>query len=58
MPGLEVPFVLAVVELSEQSGLRLIARVIDCEAPTIGMAVEVDFEPRGDAFIPFFRPAP
>ena len=57
MPDLEVPFVLAAVELSEQPGLRLIARVVDCETPAIGMAVDVAFEARGDAFIPFFRPA-
>ena len=57
MPGLEVPFVLAVVELAEQPGLRLIARVVDCEAPAIGMAVDVAFEARGEAFIPYFRPA-
>ena len=56
-PSPRCPFVLAVVELSEQPGLRLIARVVDCEAPTIGMAVDVAFEARGDAFIPFFRPA-
>ena len=58
MPGLEVPFVLAVVELDEQPGLRLIARRRStARRPTIGMAVEVAFEARGDAFIPFFRPA-
>ena len=49
---------LAVVELDEQPGLRLIARVVDCDTPAIGMTVDVAFEARGEAFIPFFRPAP
>ena len=56
MPDLEVPFVLAVVELAEQPGLRLIARVGRLRGATIGMAVDVAFEARGEAFIPFFRP--
>ena len=30
MPGLEVPFVLAVVELDEQPGLRLMPNIVDC----------------------------
>ena len=58
MPGLEVPFVLAVVELDEQPGLRLIARHrrLRAEEPTIGMSSTSPSRPRGDAFIPFFRP--
>ena len=41
----------------EQRGLRLISRVAT-DTPTIGMAVEVAFEARGEAFIPVFVPAP
>jgi uncharacterized OB-fold protein len=59
MPDLEVPFVLAVVELDEQPGLRLITTLVDCgpEAVEIGMPVEVTFVARGEAFVPLFRPA-
>jgi uncharacterized OB-fold protein len=58
VPGLEVPFVLAVVELEEQSGLRLVTNIVDCapEDVAIGMPVEVTFVERGEAFIPIFRP--
>jgi uncharacterized OB-fold protein len=55
-PDLEVPFVLAVVELDEQPGLRLIARLATAD-PEIGQPVEVAFEARGEAFIPLFQPA-
>jgi uncharacterized protein len=59
MPGLEVPFVLAAVELDEQPGLRLITTLVDLapEDVEIGLPVEVTFVARGDAFIPLFRPA-
>jgi uncharacterized protein len=59
VPGLQVPFVLAVIELDEQPGLRLITNVeCDPEDVTIGMPVEVAFRQRGEAFVPVFRPAP
>jgi uncharacterized OB-fold protein len=59
VPGLEVPFVLAVVELDEQPDLRLMTNIVDCapEAVEIGMPVEVTFVRRADAFVPLFRPA-
>jgi uncharacterized OB-fold protein len=58
VPGLEVPFVLAVVELDEQPGLRLVTNIVDCppEDVEIGMPVEVTFAERGAVFIPVFRP--
>jgi uncharacterized OB-fold protein len=58
MPGLEVPFVLAVIELDEQPGLRLVSTLVDCapEDVEIGMPAEVTFVARGEAFIPLFRP--
>jgi uncharacterized OB-fold protein len=57
VPGLEVPFVLAIVELDEQPGLRLMTNIVDCppEEVEIGMPVEVTFVQRGDAFVPVFR---
>jgi uncharacterized OB-fold protein len=51
-------YVIAIVELVEQPGLRLLAKLVDC-APVdvrIGMPVEVGFEPVEEVFIPFFRP--
>ena len=58
-PGLEVPFVLAIVELDEQTDLRLMTNIVDCapEQVEIGMPVEVTFVQRADAFVPHFRPA-
>lgn len=58
-PDLEVPYVIAIVELEEQHGLRLLTNVIGCpvEEVEIGMPVEVTFEERGAAFLPMFRRA-
>jgi uncharacterized OB-fold protein len=52
------PYVIAIVELVEQAGLRILTNLVDC-APadvSIGMPVEVTFEPADDVFLPFFRP--
>ena len=56
-PGLEVQFVIAMVELDEQPGLRLMTNIVDCPAEEveIGMPVEVAFVERGEAFIPVFH---
>jgi uncharacterized OB-fold protein len=58
-PGLDVPYVIAVVELDEQSDVRLLTNVVDCppEEVHIGMPVEVLFEERGPVFLPIFRRA-
>ena len=57
-PGLEVPYVIAVVELEEQQGLRLLTNIVGCpvEAVAVEMPVEVKFVERGPAFLPVFRP--
>jgi uncharacterized OB-fold protein len=59
-PDLEVPYVIAIVELTEQRGLRLFTNVIDCpvDEVEIGMPVEVDFLERSPAFLPVFRRRP
>ena len=59
VPGLEVPFVIAIVELDEQPGLRLMTNIVDCapEDVEIGMPVEVAFVERGEAFVPVFHRA-
>jgi uncharacterized OB-fold protein len=59
MPGPELPFVVAIVALPEQEGLRLTTNLVDVdpEAVTIGMDVEVVFENHDDeVWIPLFRP--
>jgi uncharacterized protein len=57
VPGLEVPFVIAIVELDEQPGLRLMTNIVDVrpEEVEIGMPVEVAFVERGEAFVPIFH---
>jgi uncharacterized OB-fold protein len=57
-PGLEVPYVVAIVELAEQEGLRLITNIVGCppEEVRIGMPVHVEFEPVEDVHLPLFRP--
>lgn len=58
MPGLEVPYALAIVELDEQQGLRLTTRIVGIppEAVEIGQRVQVEFEHREDVWIPLFTP--
>lgn len=58
-PEVPVPYVIALVELDEQPGLRLPANIIGCavEDVHIGMRVRVDFEDHGEVFVPVFRPA-
>jgi uncharacterized OB-fold protein len=55
----DVPYSLAIIELEEQPGLRLLANVVDCpnDALYIGMPVEVTFEDRDGYTLPQFRPA-
>jgi uncharacterized OB-fold protein len=56
--SLEVPYVVGLVELEEQPGLRLATNIVDCppEDVQIGMAVEVVFERNGEVHVPLFRP--
>lgn len=55
-PGLEVPYVLVVVDLDEQDGLRLTSRLVD--PPTdvaVGDRVEVRFQQAADdVWLPLF----
>lgn len=55
----EVPYVVALVELDEQPGLRVLANIVDVvyDAVEIGMRVEATFEDRGDHVVPQFRPS-
>lgn len=55
----DVPYNLAIVELDEQPGLRVLTNIVGCEndALRIGMRVEVTFEDRDGYSLPQFRPA-
>ncbi|MGE2834851.1 Zn-ribbon domain-containing OB-fold protein [Mycobacterium sp. SMC-4] len=61
-PAVPTPFVIALVELVEQPGLRLVTNIVDCDPDTLvcGMPVRVRFEQqrRGDTavFVPVFAP--
>jgi uncharacterized OB-fold protein len=59
-PGLDPPYVVAIVEIEEQPSVRLMTNVIGC-APDdvrIGMPVRVTFEQYADdVWLPFFEPA-
>jgi hypothetical protein len=59
-PAVPVPYVIAIVELEEQDGLRFITNIVGCdpEAVRIGLPVQAGFEPAGEAaWAPVFRPA-
>jgi uncharacterized OB-fold protein len=52
------PYVVAIVELDEQAGLRLTTNIIGCDTDDVyvGMQVVVDFLPQEDTWLPLFRP--
>jgi uncharacterized OB-fold protein len=58
-PGLEVPYVIAIVALDEQPDLRLMTNIVGCspDEVAIGMPVQVEFREQGEAFVPVFRNA-
>ncbi|OBK79519.1 DNA-binding protein [Mycobacterium sp. 1274761.0] len=51
-------YIIAVVEMVEQQGLRLVTNIIgiDPEDVRIGMSVEVVFEDHDPVYLPLFRP--
>ncbi|WEK02233.1 MAG: OB-fold domain-containing protein [Candidatus Sphingomonas phytovorans] len=58
-PGLEAPFVVAIVEIEEQPDVRLTTNIVNCgiEDVYIGMPVKVLFDHREDVWLPLFEPA-
>jgi uncharacterized OB-fold protein len=52
------PYVIAIVELPEQEGLRQTTNIVNCAVGDvhIGMPVRVVFEPLADVAIPLFEP--
>jgi uncharacterized protein len=57
-PEVAVPYVIGMVELPEQAGLRMTTNVVNCDADDvqIGMALRVVFEQQGEHFVPLFEP--
>jgi hypothetical protein len=57
-PDVPVPYVIALVELDEQAGLRLPANIVNCDVADvhIGMRVRVLFEQHGNIHVPVFEP--
>jgi uncharacterized OB-fold protein len=57
-PDVQVPYVVALVELAEQADVRLVTNIVntDVDTVTIGMPVRVAFEQHGDAYVPVFEP--
>jgi uncharacterized OB-fold protein len=57
-PDVPVPYVVAIVELVEQAGLKFTTNIVGCDVDDveIGKPVHVTFEPAGDAWVPVFRP--
>ena len=56
----KLPYCIAVVELAEQPGLKLVTNIIDVpeQGVKVGDTVEVQFRPLGDSFVlPVFRVA-
>ena len=59
VPGFDPPYVVAIVELEEQAGLRLMTNIVGCpiHEVQIGMPVEVCFEELEDGvYLPLFQP--
>ncbi len=57
-PAVPLPYVIAIVELVEQVGLRFTTDLVDVAVDEvyIGMPVVVTFEQAGEAWVPLFRP--
>jgi uncharacterized OB-fold protein len=54
----ELPYVVALVELEEDSGVRILSNIVGAAVDSIhvGMPVEVGFEHRDGVSLPVFRP--
>jgi uncharacterized protein len=58
--GLEPPYVIAIVGIDEQAGLRFTTNIVNCGIGEvfIGMRVRVLFDHREDVWLPLFEPDP
>jgi uncharacterized OB-fold protein len=57
-PDLDPPYVIAIVALDEQEGLRLTTNIVNAEIDDvhIGMRVRVVFDAYDDVYLPMFEP--
>ena len=64
MPGPELPYVVAIIEIVEQPSVRLTTNIVGCahDDLRIGMSLRATFEhhsdAEGDVWIPLFEPDP
>lgn len=60
IPGYDPPYVVAIVELPEQEGLRLTTNIVNTapEEVEVGMPVRVVFEQYDDVWLPLFEADP
>jgi acetyl-CoA acetyltransferase/uncharacterized OB-fold protein len=60
IPGFDPPYVVAIVELVEQHGLRLTTNIVGCDpaAVHVGLPVRVVFEEHEGSWLPLFEPDP
>lgn len=58
VPGLPVPYVLALVRIAEQDDVRLVSNIMNCPSDkvTMDMPVKVYFEQSEEIYIPLFEP--
>lgn len=57
-PDVPTPYVIALVELSEQSGLLVAANIVDCEPDSVTSGMPVTLLPeQGSGGAPQFAPA-
>lgn len=59
LPELDKPYVVAIIELDDQPGLRLLSNVVGLppEQVRIGLPVQVVFEQHEDVWLPLFEPS-
>ena len=58
-PEVPPPYVIAIVELDEQTDLRLPTNIVGCESGELrcGLPVRVVFEQHDDVYVPLFTPS-
>jgi uncharacterized OB-fold protein len=58
VPAPDHPYAIAIVEIDEQKGVRLMTNIVGCKAEDVhvGMRVRVVFEHREDVWLPLFEP--
>ena len=58
VPSPDHPYCIAIVEIEEQPGVRLMTNVVNCPAESVhvDMPVQVVFEQHDDVWFPLFEP--